>query len=40
MKQDLIDFLGICNKCRGDKEHADSLIQRLEESQKEEVIND
>jgi len=32
----LEDFLGLCNKCREDKKHADSLIERITEAEKEE----
>ena len=37
MTEHLKDYLGLCNKCREDKIHADTLIQRLAESEKEEV---
>ena len=39
MNKHLQDYLGLCNKCRNDKEHADTLIQRLAEAEKEEVEN-
>ena len=37
MTKHLVDYLGLCNKCREDKIHADTLIQRLAEAEKEEV---
>jgi hypothetical protein len=30
------DFVGLCNKCREDKKHADSLVKRIEEEQTKE----
>ncbi len=40
MQKHLNDSLGLCNKCRENKVHADNLIQRLAEAEKEEVSND
>ena len=37
MTKHLEDYLGLCNNCRSDKEHADTLIQRLVEAEKKEV---
>jgi len=38
MDNHLKDFLGLCNKCREDKRHADSLVERIEEEVKKEGI--
>jgi hypothetical protein len=38
MNKYLQDYLDLCNKCREDKIHADTLIQRLAEAEKKEVI--
>lgn len=36
MTKHLNDKLGLCNRCRDDKTHADTLVQRLEEAQTKE----
>lgn len=36
MDAHLQDYLGLCNKCREDKQHADTFKERIEELQKEE----
>lgn len=40
MEKHLKDYFGLCNTCRDEKLHADTLIQRLAEVEKEEVKND
>ena len=40
MNEHLKDNIGLCSRCRSDKLHADTLIERIVEAQKEEVNND
>lgn len=36
MTKHLVDYKGLCNRCREDKIHADSFIQHMQEVQTKE----